>query len=130
MDIMKYVPKSKRRGIKEVYKDINGYYKIVLKEGWRAARSVDERVIQEDTIADLRYQIAGIEKSLFEIACDIRRGALEANMVARLETEGRPLTDEETKEECQYILETIDYAGYDEEYVRDIKSACKYILNK
>ena len=128
MDIMKYVPKSKRRGIKEACKDINGYYKIVLKEGWRAARSVDERVIQEDTIADLRYQIAGIKMlSLFEIACD---SALETRMVARLETEGRPLTDEETKEECQYILETIDYAGYDEEYVRDIKSACKYILNR
>ena len=69
-------------------------------------------------------------KTLFNCARDIRHGALESRMVARMETEGRELTDEETKQECKYILETIDCAGYEPEEVRNIKAACRYILKK
>jgi len=60
--IMKYIPKSKRDAIKEAFKDSDGYW-IFLKEGWNADRmDADCRTIHEDTIADLRYQIAGISK--------------------------------------------------------------------
>ena len=42
-------------------------------------------------------------KSLFDRARDIRKGALESRLVARMETEGRPLTDDETIAELQYL---------------------------
>ena len=71
-----------------------------------------------------------MNKSLFNRARDIQGGILEGRMVARKETEGRDLTDEETKNECQYLLETIDYAGYEREETAAIKRACRYILNK
>ena len=65
-------------------------------------------------------------KSLFDRARDIQGGILESRMVARMETEGRELTDKETKEECKYLLETVDYSGRDD--VGAIKKACRYIL--
>lgn len=62
MDIMMYVPKSKREAIKEAWTDEDGMW-IVLKEGWNADRTDAEcRTIHEDNIKDLRYQIAGIRK--------------------------------------------------------------------
>lgn len=70
------------------------------------------------------------KKSLFERARDLRGGVLESRMVARMETEGRPLTDDETKTECAYILETIDHAGYDRVETAAIKAACRYILTR
>lgn len=62
MNIMKYIPKSKREAIRDAYRDEDGYW-ICLKEGWEASRTDSEcRVIHEDHISDLRYQIAGITK--------------------------------------------------------------------
>jgi hypothetical protein len=62
MDLMKYIPKSKREAIRDIFHDSDGYW-IFLKEGWNADRMDSEcRVIHEDFISDLRYQIAGIRK--------------------------------------------------------------------
>ena len=62
MDLMKYIPKSKRDAIRDIFRDSDGYW-IFLKEGWNADRMDSEcRVIHEDFISDLRYQIAGIKK--------------------------------------------------------------------
>ena len=47
-------------------------------------------------------------ESLFNIARDCYGGILESRMVARKETEGRDLTDEETKSEVEYVLDTVD----------------------
>lgn len=71
-------------------------------------------------------------KGLFQQAIDIQGGALESRLIARSEDMGRPLRWDETKNECKYILETIDYAGleYDPEYVSRIKKACRYILRQ
>lgn len=69
-------------------------------------------------------------KSLFNRAIDIQHGILESRLIARMETEHRELTDEETKDECKYLLETIDYSGYDNKYISEIKRACKYILSR
>lgn len=71
-----------------------------------------------------------MKKSLFNTARDIQHGILESRMVSRKETEGRDLTDAETIKECEYILETIDYAGRDANETRLIKQACKYIIKK
>lgn len=71
-----------------------------------------------------------MKRSLFDIACDMRGGILESRMMARKETEGRPLTDAETISECRYLLDTIGYAGYDRAYTSAIMSACRYVLKK
>lgn len=60
-DIMSYIPKSKRAGIRDCYKDEDGYW-ICLQPGWEASRSCAPHTIHEDTIADLRYQIKGIRR--------------------------------------------------------------------
>ena len=61
-DIMKYIPKDRQDAVRDAYKDDDGYW-ICLKEGWEASRmDSDCRVIHEDYIKDLRYQIAGIKK--------------------------------------------------------------------
>lgn len=70
-----------------------------------------------------------MKKTLFDRACNIQGGILESRMIAREETEGRPLLWDDTKKECQYILETIDAAGYSKEETAKIKKACRYILN-
>ena len=62
-------------------------------------------------------------KSLFERARNVRHGCLESRLVARMETKGRKLT----KEELEYIAETIPYAGYEAEYEKEIMSAIKYL---
>lgn len=67
-------------------------------------------------------------KLLFDSAIDVAGGILESRMIARLETEGRKLTNTETVAELDYIMETIDYAGREAEEVREIKKACKYLL--
>ena len=60
--IMRYVPKSKVEAIKDAFRDDDGMW-IFLKEGWTASRMDSHcRVIHEDYIKDLRYQIAGIER--------------------------------------------------------------------
>ena len=64
--IMKYIPKSKRHMIESCWKDSDGYW-ITLKDGFNAGR-MDVggcHTIHEDTIAELRYQIAGIEVDRF-----------------------------------------------------------------
>lgn len=71
-----------------------------------------------------------MKKTLFNRARDIRHGVLESRMVARMETEGRELTDRETKEELKYLAETIPYAGLDNEYTKDVMAAIRYLLKK
>ena len=66
-------------------------------------------------------------KSLFERAINIRHGCLESRLVARMETEGRELTDEETANELEYLAETIPYAGLDKEYEKEIMAAIRYL---
>ena len=60
--ILKYVPKSKLDAIADAYQDEDGIW-IYLKDGWNADR-MDRccHVIHEDTISQLRWQIAGIRK--------------------------------------------------------------------
>lgn len=61
--IMKYVPKSKVDAISDAWTDDDGMW-ITLKDGWQAGRmDYGCRVIHEDYIKDLRYQIAGIERT-------------------------------------------------------------------
>lgn len=69
-----------------------------------------------------------MKKTLFERARSVRGGVLESRMVARMETEHRPLTDEETRSELKYLVETIPYAGLEPEDEREIAKACKYLL--
>lgn len=60
--IMKYVPKSKITAIRDAYKDDDGYW-MTLNDGWEASNTdCGCRTIHEDTINELRYQIAGIRK--------------------------------------------------------------------
>ena len=68
-----------------------------------------------------------IMKSLFERARNIRHGCLESRLVARMETEGRKLTDEETANELEYLAETIPYAGLGKEYEKEIMAAIRYL---
>lgn len=60
--ILKYVPKSKIEAISDAYRDEDGYW-ICLNEGWNAS-NMDTvcRTIHEDTIKELKYQIAGIKR--------------------------------------------------------------------
>lgn len=61
--IMKYVPKSKKEAISQAWVDSDGMW-IILKDGWNADRMDQNcRVIHEDTVKWLRWQIAGIRKS-------------------------------------------------------------------
>ena len=63
MNIKSYVPKGKREAVRDAYRDEDGYW-ICLNEGWEASRTdAGCRTIHEDTIADLKYQIAGIRKA-------------------------------------------------------------------
>lgn len=66
-------------------------------------------------------------KSLFERARNIRHGCLESRLVARMETEGRTLTDEETVNELEYLAETIPYAGLEREDKNNIMAAIRYL---
>ena len=67
-------------------------------------------------------------KSLFDRARDIQHGVLESRMVARMETEGRPLTDAETINELRYLQETLPYAGLEKEDLKPIMKAINYLL--
>lgn len=66
-------------------------------------------------------------KSLFERARNIRHGCLESRLVSRMETEGRPLTDEETAQELEYLAETIPYAGLEREDRNNMMAAIRYL---
>ena len=60
--IIDYIPKTKREAIRDAYRDSDGYW-ICLNEGWEATRTDSGcQTIHEDTIADLKYQIAGIQR--------------------------------------------------------------------
>lgn len=60
--ILRYVPKGKREAIRDAFRDEDGIW-IWLHEGWEASRTDSGcHVIHEDTIPDLRYQIAGIQR--------------------------------------------------------------------
>lgn len=67
-----------------------------------------------------------MKKSLFNRARDIRKGVLESRMVARMETEGRELTDSETINELEYLAETIPYSGNDDS--KEMMKAIRYLL--
>jgi len=59
--IMRYIPANKLGAIRDAYRDEDGYW-ICLNKGWEASRMDSGcRVIHEDYIRDLRYQIAGIK---------------------------------------------------------------------
>lgn len=66
-------------------------------------------------------------KTLFDRARNIRHGILESRLVARMETEGRPLTNEETVNELEYLAETIPYAGLEREDKNNIMAAIRYL---
>lgn len=58
--ILRYVPKSKQKAVRACWHDSDGYW-IELHEGYNADRMDWHcHTIHEDTIAELRYQIAGI----------------------------------------------------------------------
>ena len=60
--IMRYIPKGKREAVYDEWEDSDGIW-IMLMEGWNADRGDYRcRTIHEDTVKDLRYQIAGIRK--------------------------------------------------------------------
>ena len=60
--IIDYIPKTKREAVRDAYRDEDGYW-ICLNEGWEATRTDSGcRTIHEDYIADLKYQIAGIQR--------------------------------------------------------------------
>ena len=60
--ILKYVPASKREAIRDAYRDQDGIW-ITLRSGWEASRTdAGCHVIHEDTISQLKYQIAGIQR--------------------------------------------------------------------
>ena len=92
--------------------------------------SRDEKAWNLFTQSERQYSLNEAKKSLFNTARDCYGGALESRMVARMETEGRDLTDEETKAEVEYILETIDYSGREPKDIAQVKKACKYVLKK
>ena len=60
--VMKYIPKSKQHTIAAYWRNSDGYW-ITLKDGFNAGRMDNSgcHTIHENTIAELRYQIAGIE---------------------------------------------------------------------
>ena len=60
--LLRYVPKSKHVSISQMWRDEDGIW-VILRPGWNADRTdMNCRTIHEDTIKDLRYQIAGIVK--------------------------------------------------------------------
>lgn len=66
-------------------------------------------------------------KTLFERARNVRHGCLESRLIARMETERRELTDEETVNELEYLAETIPYAGLEREDKNNIMAAIRYL---
>ena len=66
-------------------------------------------------------------KTLFERARNVRHGCLESRLIARMKTEGRELTDEETVNELEYLAETIPYAGLEREDKNNIMAAIRYL---
>ena len=60
--IIEYVPQSKRQAIYDSYVDADGMW-IILNDGWEATRmDYGCHTIHEDTISELKWQIAGIQK--------------------------------------------------------------------
>ena len=71
-----------------------------------------------------------MKKTLFAKALSVEHGILESRLIARSDDLNRDLFWDETKAECQYILDTIDYAGHSREYVARVKRACRYVLRQ
>jgi hypothetical protein len=58
--LLRYVPASKREAVRDAFRDSDGIW-IFLRQGWEASRTDSGcHVIHEETVAGLRYQIAGI----------------------------------------------------------------------
>lgn len=71
-----------------------------------------------------------MKKSLFNRAREIRGGILESRLVARMETEGRELTDKETISELEYLRDTFRYSGYEEDFIREVLQVVNYLLKR
>lgn len=69
-------------------------------------------------------------KTLFQRAREMRGGILESRLVARMETEGRELTDKEVISEMEYLRDTFRYSGYDDETIKNVLSVANYIIKK
>lgn len=74
--------------------------------------------------------MARTQKTLFQRAREMRGGILESRLVARMETEGRELTDKEVIAEMEYLKDTFQHSGYDKEYTRDVLAVANYIIKK
>lgn len=60
--VIDYVPKTKRHAIADAYVDDDGMW-IILKDGWEATRmDYGCHTIHEYTVAELKWQIAGIKQ--------------------------------------------------------------------
>ena len=66
-NIMRYIPKKIQTAIKDCWKSDNGYF-IILKDGYIAGNIdfCDTKIINEKTIASLKYQISGIRQIVSE----------------------------------------------------------------
>ena len=64
-------------------------------------------------------------KTLFEKALNTN---YYSRFIAVSEDLNRDLTDEEVKENAKYYLETIDYSGYDESWIKETKRQLKKLL--
>lgn len=64
--IMDYIPKSKIESVADAFVDSDGMW-IYLNDGWEASRmDIGAQCIHEDTIKELKYQIAGIRRTEHE----------------------------------------------------------------
>lgn len=69
-------------------------------------------------------------KTLCQRARDIRGGVLESRIVARMDDLNRELTDREVIAECEYLRDTFQYSGYEDEYIKEVMGAVNYILKR
>lgn len=68
-----------------------------------------------------------MKKSLRNLALD---SVLCSRFVAREDDLNRPLTDAEIINETKYQLETIDYSGYDNAFIKTAKKQLKQIIKR
>lgn len=71
-----------------------------------------------------------MKKTLCQKARDIRGGVLESRIVARMDDLNRELTDAETIAELEYLRDTFQYSGYEDDSIREVLQAVKYLLRR
>ena len=114
MNLMSYIPKSKIEAIRDVYKDEDGYW-ICLNEGWEASRTDSGcRTIHEDTIKDLRYQIAGIQRVTSKEP-EAEETVISGNMkeMALKEEREAEITEEPDPDEYRKIQDSMTESFYE-----------------